>query len=78
MGTVTDSIVRYRFIHNRDRRFGSGLGYIPALIQNEVGELIPALFTKAQFDEAIERAKANPEDAPRPTWFKSLFNKVRG
>ena len=76
MGDRTGSVVKYRFTHNRERRFGSDLGYVPALIENEVGDLSPALFTAVQIREAIERARANPEDAPRPTWLKGLVSKV--
>lgn len=76
MGAVTSSIIKYRFTHNRDRRFGSDLGYVPALIENEVGDVSPALFTAAQIREAIERARQNPEDAPRPTWLKGLVSRV--
>lgn len=76
MGIPTRSIINYRFIHNRERKFGASLGYIPALIQNEVGDLTPALFTKAQIDEAIQRARANPEDAPVLSRWQSLFGKM--
>lgn len=76
MGAPTKSVLLYRFIHNRARKFGAGLGYIPALIRNEVGDFTPALFTKAQIDEAIQRARANPEDAPVLTWWQSLFHKL--
>ncbi len=76
MGTPTKSIIKYRFISNRDRKFGSGLGYVPALIQNEVGDFAPALFTKAQIDEAIQRARANPEDAPTLSWWQKLTGQL--
>lgn len=77
MGAPTDSIIRYRFISNRERKFGAGLGYVPALIQNEIGDFTPALFTRAQIDEAIQRARSNPEDAPVLSWWQSLFHKLR-
>ncbi len=76
MGAPTESIIKYRFISNRERRFGANLGYVPALIQNEVGDFTPALFTKAQLDEAIARARSNPEDAPVLSWWQSLFHKL--
>lgn len=72
MGDKTSSIIKYRFTHNRDRTFGSSLGYVPALIENEIGDLSPALFTADQIKDAIARARANPEDAPKPTWLKGL------
>ncbi len=76
MGAPTESIIKYRFVSNRERRFGSNLGYVPALIENEVGDFVPALFTKAQLDEAIARARSNPEDAPVLSWWQSLFHKL--
>jgi len=76
MGAPTQSIVKYRFISNRDRRFGSNLGYVPALIENEVGDFSPALFTAEQIRDAIARARANPEDAPKLSWWQSLFHKL--
>ena len=77
MGETTSSIVKYRFTHNRDRTFGSALGYVPALIENEVGDVSPALFTAAQIQEAIARAKANPEDAPVLSWWQGLTRTMR-
>ncbi len=76
MGVPTESVIKYRFVSNRERRFGSNLGYVPALIENEVGDFVPALFTKAQLDEAIARARSNPEDAPVLSWWQSLFHKL--
>lgn len=76
MGAPTESVIKYRFVSNRERRFGSNLGYVPALIENEVGDFVPALFTKAQLDEAIARARSNPEDAPVLSWWQSLFHKL--
>ena len=77
MGEKTSSIIKYRFTHNRERAFGAALGYVPALIENEIGDMSPALFTAAQIKEAIDRARANPEDAPTLSWWQSLFHKLR-
>lgn len=76
MGTPTQSVIKYRFIHNRDRKFGAGIGYVPALIQTEVGDYMPALFTKAQIQEAIHRARCNPEDAPVLSWWQKFTGKM--
>lgn len=77
MRQVTKSIIKYRFLHNQDRRFGSSLGYVPALIENENGFLAPALFTAEQIKDAMERARTNPEDAPKPTWFRQLISRIK-
>lgn len=77
MGAPTQSVIKYRFILNRDRKFGAGIGYVPALVQTEVGDFMPALFTKAQLQDAIDRARANPEDAPTLSWWQSLFHKLK-
>lgn len=76
MGVRTGSIIKNQLVINEDRAFGSTTAYIPALVENEVGDLHPALFTRDQIQAAVARARANPEDAPRPTWLKSLFSKV--
>ena len=73
MNEVTSSIIKYRFVSNRQRKFGSDLGYVPALIENEVGGLTPALFTREQINDAITRAKTNPEDAPIAPWYRRWF-----
>lgn len=76
MGETTSSIIKYRFTHNRERAFGSALGYVPALIENEIGDMSPALFTAAQIKEAIDRARANPEDAPKLSWWQNLTHRL--
>ena len=60
-------------VDNSERKFGSTLWYYPVWIVD--GEQkAPALFTKHQLDEAIERATANPEDIPeRQSLLKRLF-----
>lgn len=76
MSNTTRSIIKYRFTHNRNRTFGSALGYVPALIENEVGDVSPALFTAEQIKDAIVRARANPEDAPKLSWWQSLTREM--
>lgn len=52
-------------VDNAGRKFGAGLVYYPALVHLEFATR-PALFTESQIMEAIERARANPEDWPKP------------
>lgn len=66
-------------IHARDRvpntarKFGAAQHYYPAMVHlPNVSR--PAMFTEEQVMEAIERARQNPEDVPRPTaWEKFLW-----
>ena len=67
----TCSVISARPIVNTHRRFGSAVLYYPALV-DKGGRLVPALFTATQIGEAIERAKDNPEDSPRPSWLARL------
>ena len=56
-------------VQNLDRRFGSCLFYFPCMIDGE-----PALFTKAQLDDAKARAARNPEDIPEDkSFWEGLF-----
>ena len=52
-------------VDNKDRRFGAALEYYPVMIVTGLRRQ-PALFTPAQISEALARAKANPEDMPKP------------
>jgi hypothetical protein len=71
-----DSMIRMdEVVENKDHRFGQTTQYYPALIQMEDGKEVPALFTRHQIMEAIERAKANPEDLPET---KSLWEVIFG
>lgn len=58
---------------NTDRRFGSARHCHGCVVRTRHGD-VAALFTDRQIDEAIQRAEANPEDAPdmRPWWRKML------
>jgi len=47
-------------VENKDRKFGSTTHYFPA--KTEDGQ--PLLFTENQINEALHRAKSNPEDMP--------------
>ena len=55
-------------VTNKARKFGSTTHYFPA----ETTDGQPLLFTESQINEAMYRAKTNPEDMPRE--HKSLFD----
>lgn len=78
MGPRTTSRIRNVSLLNRKRNFGAALEYIPAMIEDEFGYLSPALFTRDQIMEARQRARNNPEDAPRATWLAELIQKLKG
>ena len=63
-----------RPIHNAAHKFGEGQIYYRAIIRDERGKRVAALFTADQLDDAVARARRNPEDAPdaRPWWQKLL------
>jgi len=75
VGKTTSSVVRFRTISNKERRFGSSLDYVPAMLYYPPeGIFKPMLLTKKQVCEAMDRALANPEDAPRVSWFARLLH----
>lgn len=54
---------------NINRKFGESNAYYPTHIR--VGKrLVPALFTYTAVKNAIDRAAAQPEDAPKKNVFK--------
>jgi len=59
---IKSKVVLGERVDNKDRKFGSVLEYYPVIIEDSDGVLFPALFTQNQIDEAIARAKVNPED----------------
>jgi len=50
---------------NTRRKFGSDSHYHGCIVIDSQGRRIPALFTDAQISVAVQRAKAQPEDAPK-------------
>ncbi len=69
---LESKIVTTEEVDNKERRFGSNLSYYPAYVVSVDGDEVPALFTEAQIEEAIDRATANPEDMPKQ--YKGLFS----
>ena len=54
-------------VANIDRTFGSGLYYFPCMVDGK-----PALFTKTQIKDALERAERNPKDIPKRSFWEIL------
>ena len=59
---------------NTQRKFGSDSHYHGCIVIDSQGRRIPALFTDAQISVAVQRAKAQPEDAPQAArkWWRWL------
>lgn len=75
MPKPTDSIIVATPVANLRRRFGAARIYYPAMV-SRAGQLRPALFTEDQLLDAMRRAEAQPEDAPRPSWLARLIAAV--
>ena len=58
-------------VPNTARKFGSAQDYYPAIVHLP-NVTRPALFTEEQVMQAIERARQNPEDVPRPSLLERL------
>ena len=67
---MTSRIYEDEKVRNKDRKFGSALDYYPVSIIDPQGRRRKAHFTAHQIEEAIERAKVNPEDFPLTIWEK--------
>ena len=64
---------------NKDRKLGAASEYYAVWVKDDKGTDIPLLFTQRELIQAMDRAKANPEDMPRTSiwdWINNLFNKV--
>lgn len=61
---------------NKDRNFGSSLGYFPAWVFDFRGQRKPALFTRDQIKTAMIRAEENPEDVPVRTFWQRVRDKL--
>lgn len=58
-------------VRNHARRFGSAPLYYPSMVVLKDGQRMPALFTENELQDAIDRARDNPEDVPperKPWW----------
>ena len=61
-------------VENTERRFGEATTYHPVYVRMG-GVYLPAQFTAGQIDEALHRARRNPEDMPprRRGWLERIF-----
>ena len=60
-------------VENKDRKFGAQPYYFPAMMHDDNGDTIPALFTQDQIQVAIDRAGRNHEDFKTQTFFELIF-----
>jgi hypothetical protein len=72
---VRSIIVIAESVPNGCRKFGSIDRYFPVWV-NDAGEWSPALLSRGQIEEAMLRAKGNPEDVPPRR--RSLLERVFG
>lgn len=65
---------------NKDRKLGAASDYYAVWVKDDNGTDIPLLFTQRELVQAMDRAKANPEDLPaRSIWdcINNFFNRLR-
>jgi len=62
-------------VENKDRRFGQALHYYPCHIEDKDGNIVNALFTDDQINDAIKRADENPEDITEKSIWELIFGK---
>ena len=67
----THSIILRQYVYNKDRKFGAANQYIPA-VYFDGQEYIPLLLTRAELNEPMKRAAANPEDTLKPSWLARI------
>ena len=61
-------------VDNKNRRFGSTNKYNFIRVQLEDGKEVPLLFTDKEILNAQIRAQKNPEDLPKVSTFRNLFD----
>ena len=77
MPKVKSIVYMRELVDNKDRRFGSALTYNPAYVELPDKTTVPALFTSSAIEDAIQRAKVNPEDVgEREGFIERIFNPV--
>jgi len=66
---MKSKILMSEVVENKERKFGANLVYYPAQITLDDGTVVDALFTAGMLEDAIDRAKVNPEDMPETKSF---------
>lgn len=62
-------------VQNQKRKFGSSLGYIAVWVEDSDGSNERCLlFTEKEIKRAEKRAKDNPEDLTKKSWFRDLLD----
>ena len=59
-------------VENTERKFGEALYYFPVKVELENGDLVWAMFTETEIQNAIKRAEKNQEDIPKEIWDKVI------
>ena len=70
---IDSKLIMNEMVPNTNRMFGSQAEYFPTYVEQENGDLVPALFTKSQIEVAIKRATQNKEDVPKRNTFLSFI-----
>jgi len=70
---IDSKLIVKEMVPNTNRMFGSQAEYFPIYVEQENGDLVPALFTKSQIEVAIKRATQNKEDVPKRNTFLSFI-----
>jgi len=70
---IDSKLIVKEMVSNTNRMFGSQAEYFPIYVEQENGDLVPALFTKSQIEVAIKRATQNKEDVPKRNTFLSFI-----
>lgn len=63
-------------INNKIPKFGAALNYYPTYIKKHDGEMVFALFTGFELENAIKRGDNNPEDKIPHKSSKGFFSKL--
>lgn len=61
-------------IENTNKITNADKEYYYIRVQMPDGSELPLMFTDSEFNEAIERAKKNPEDVPEISWIRNLLD----
>lgn len=74
MNTTAKRIGDLQSVDNKNRRFGSTTKYNFIRVQLEDGKEVPLLFTDKEILNARIRAQKNPEDLPKVSTFRNIFD----